>query len=232
MRKSMANNLLAGPRVAIVTGGTGGIGRACVERLARDGLSVVVHYGSNQAQADAVVATVADQGGKAIAARADVADEHAMGELFDLTEQTFGGVDVVVHTAGVMPLAPLVDLDLNVLDDVLRTNLRGTFVVDQQAARRLRPGGSILNFSSSVLGRILPNYTAYAASKGGVEAMTFILAHELRGRDINVNAVAPGPTATPCSSRARTPTPSPGSRTPSRSSAWVPQATSPRWPPS
>lgn len=193
----MANNLLAGPRVAIVTGGTGGIGRACVERLARDGLSVVVHYGSNQAQADAVVATVADQGGKAIAARADVADEHAMGELFDLTEQTFGGVDVVVHTAGVMPLAPLVDLDLNVLDDVLRTNLRGTFVVDQQAARRLRPGGSILNFSSSVLGRILPNYTAYAASKGGVEAMTFILAHELRGRDINVNAVAPGPTATP-----------------------------------
>jgi 3-oxoacyl-[acyl-carrier protein] reductase len=193
----MANNLQAGLRVAIVTGGTGGIGRACVERLARDGMSVVVHYGSNQAQADAVVATVADQGGKAIAARADVADEHAMGELFDLTEQTFGGVDVVVHTAGVMPLAPLVDLDLNVLDDVLRTNLRGTFVVDQQAARRLRPGGSILNFSSSVLGRILPNYTAYAASKGGVEAMTFILAHELRGRDINVNAVAPGPTATP-----------------------------------
>ena len=147
----MANNLQAGPRVAIVTGGTGGIGRACVERLARDGLSVVVHYGSNQAQADAVVATVADQDGKAIAARADVADEHAMGELFDLTEQTFGGVNVVVHTAGVMPLAPLVDLDLNVLDDVLRTNLRGTFVVDQQAARRLRPGGSILNFSSSVL---------------------------------------------------------------------------------
>ena len=131
-----------------------------------------------------------------MAARADVADEHAIEELFDLTEHTFGGVDVVVHAAGVMFLALLVDLDLSVLDAQLRTNIRGTFVVDQQAARRLRPGGSILNFSSSVIGRVLPTYTAYAASKGAVEAMTFILAHELRGRDITVNAVAPGPTAT------------------------------------
>lgn len=192
----MANNQETKPRVAIVTGGARGIGRSCVERLAGDGFSIVVNYASNDTEANAAVASVVDQGGKAMAVRADVADERAIEALFDLTEHTFGGVDVVVHAAGVMFLAPLVDLDLSVLDDLLRTNIRGTFVVDQQAARRLRPGGSILNFSSSVIGRVLPTYTAYAASKAAVEAMTFILAHELRGRDITVNAVAPGPTAT------------------------------------
>jgi 3-oxoacyl-[acyl-carrier protein] reductase len=79
----------------------------------------------------------------------------------------------------------------------LRTNLRGTFVVDQQAARRLRRGGAIVNFSSSVVKIALPTYTAYAATKGAVDGMTLVLARELRGRDITVNAVAPGPTATP-----------------------------------
>ena len=103
----------------------------------------------------------------------------------------------MVHTAGRMDLAPLADFDLAMLDQMLRTNIRGTFVVDQQAARRIRPGGSLLNFSSSVIGRILPNYTGYAASKGAVDAISLILASELRGRDINVNAIAPGPTATP-----------------------------------
>jgi len=184
-------------RVAIVTGGSGGIGQAVAERLARDGLSVVVHYAGNSARAGEVVETITSAGGTAICARADVADERAVARLFDLTERTYGGVDVVVHAAGRMDLAPLADMDLDVLDQMLRTNVRGTFVVDQQAARRLSPGGSILNFSSSVIGRVLPGYTGYAASKGAVEAMTFILAHELRGRDITVNAIAPGPTATP-----------------------------------
>jgi 3-oxoacyl-[acyl-carrier protein] reductase len=192
----MANTQESQPRVAIVTGGARGIGRSCVERLAASGFSLVVNYASNDTEAKAAVASVVEQGGKAMAVRADVADQHAIEELFNLTEHTFGGVDVVVHAAGVMFLAPLIDLDLGVLDDLLRTNIRGTFVVDQQAARRLRPGGSILNFSSSVIGRVLPTYTAYAASKAAVEAMTFILAHELRGRNITVNAVAPGPTAT------------------------------------
>ncbi len=183
-------------RVAIVTGGSRGIGRACAQRLARDGIAVVVAYASNEAEANAAVAEAVAQGSKAFAVRADVADEQDVARLFDETTRAFGGVDVVVHAAGRMELAPLVDLELSVLDALVRTNVRGTFVVDQQAARRLRRGGSILNFSSSVLGRILPNYTAYAATKGAVEAMTFILAHELRGRDVTVNAVAPGPTAT------------------------------------
>jgi 3-oxoacyl-[acyl-carrier protein] reductase len=95
-----------------------------------------------------------------------------------------------------MSLAPIVDLDLDVLDSVYRTNIRGTFVVDQLAARRLRRGGSIINFSTSVVGTSFPTYGAYAASKGAVEVLTLILARELRGRDVTVNAVAPGPTAT------------------------------------
>jgi len=96
-----------------------------------------------------------------------------------------------------MLLSPLADLDLADFDRMHRTNVRGTFVVDQQAARRLRAGGALINFSSSVVKLALPTYTAYAATKGAVDAMTLILARELRGRDITVNAVAPGPTATP-----------------------------------
>ena len=182
--------------MAIVTGGSRGIGRACAERLARDGLSVAVNYVSNEAEANAVVAVLAERGGKAIAVRADVADERQVAELFELTEQAFGGVDVAVHAAARLSLARLADMDLSVLDAMHRTNIRGTFVVAQQAARRLRPGGSIVNFSTSVIGRNMPAYTAYAASKGAVEAMTAILATELGSRDITVNAIAPGPTAT------------------------------------
>jgi 3-oxoacyl-[acyl-carrier protein] reductase len=101
-----------------------------------------------------------------------------------------------VHAAGRMLLSPVTELDLGDLDAVYRTNIRGTFVVDQQAARRLRPGGALVNFSTSVVGLAFPGYGAYAASKGAVEALTLILARELRGRDVTVNAVAPGPTAT------------------------------------
>ena len=186
-----------GSRVAIVTGGSGGIGRASVTRLARDGYSVVVHYAGNQDAADAAVRDVTDAGGNAVAVQADIADEAAMVAVFDQAEQRFGGVDVVVNTAGRMTLAPMSELDLDDLDAHYQTNIRGTFVVCQQAVRRLRAGGSIINFSSSVVGLAFPGYAAYSASKGAVEAMSLILARELRGRDITVNAVAPGPVATP-----------------------------------
>jgi 3-oxoacyl-[acyl-carrier protein] reductase len=186
----------ANGRVAIVTGGSRGIGRETAERLSNDGFAIVVNYAGNQEEADAAVKSITETGGTAVAVQADVADEEAVAALFDAAEREFGGVDVVVHAAGVMILTPLVELDLEVLDRMHRTNVRGTFVVDQQAARGIRPGGTIVNFSSSVVGLALPGYSAYAASKGAVEAMTLIVARELRGRDVNVNAVAPGPTAT------------------------------------
>ncbi|MFC8428271.1 SDR family oxidoreductase [Streptomyces sp. NPDC057253] len=184
------------PRVAIVTGGSRGIGRRTVGRLAADGYAVVVGYGGNRDEAETAVKEAADAGAQAFAVRADVADEHAVAALFDAAEAEFGGVDVVVHAAGRAHLAPIADLDLAVLDDLYRTNVRGTFVVVQQAARRVRPGGAIVTFSTSVVGLAFPNYGAYSASKGAVEALTLILARELRGRDVTANAVAPGPTAT------------------------------------
>src|SRR5919204_1416070 len=183
-------------RVAIVTGGSRGIGQAVAERLAADGQAVAIAYANNRDEADATVQRITAADGRAIAVQADVADEHAVEALFERTEREFGGVDVVVNAAGVMMLAPLAEFDLDVLDRMHRTNIRGTFVVDQQAARRLRSGGAIINISTSVKKLALPTYSAYAASKGAVDAITLVLAKELRGRDITVNAVAPGPTAT------------------------------------
>ncbi|MGW2463764.1 SDR family oxidoreductase [Streptomyces sp. NPDC001761] len=184
-------------RVALVTGGTGGIGRAVVDRLAQDGVAVAVHYAGNKARADEAVEAVRARGGKAIAVGGDVADEVAMAAAFEAVEAEFGGIDVVVNSAGIMLLSPIATLDLDDLDRMHRTNIRGTFVVSQQAARRLRRGGALINVSSSLTRLQFPTYGAYAASKGAVEAMTLVLARELRGKDITVNAVAPGPTATP-----------------------------------
>jgi 3-oxoacyl-[acyl-carrier protein] reductase len=184
-------------RVVIVTGGSGGIGRETCERLARDGMTVVVAYAGHQKPADEAVSAIIAAGGTATAIRADVAAESEVSALFDQTEHRYGGVDVVVHTAGSMLLSPLADMDLDVLDRMIRINLRGTFVVGREAARRVRSGGAIINFSSSVVKIALPGYTGYAATKGGVDAITLILAKELRGRDVTVNTVCPGPTATP-----------------------------------
>jgi 3-oxoacyl-[acyl-carrier protein] reductase len=184
-------------RVAIVTGGSRGIGRQTVSRLAADGFAVAVVYAGRAADADAAVEEVTAKGGRAIAVQADVADEQAVAALFDRTEQEFGGVDVVVNAAGVMnDPTPLTEMSLDEFDRIQRTNVRGAFVVSQQAARRVRRGGAIINFSTSVTRLQQPGYTAYAASKGAVNSMTLILARELRGKDITVNAVAPGPTAT------------------------------------
>ena len=184
-------------RVALVTGGSGGIGRAVVERLAADGLAVVVHYAGNRAKAEALVDRVAAAGGEAMAVGGDVADEHAMAAAFDAAQEAFGGVDVVVNTAGIMLLSPIAALDLADLDRMHRTNVRGTFVVSRLAANRLRAGGALVNVSTSVTRTHFPTYGAYAASKAAVESLTPVLARELRGRDVTVNAVAPGPTATP-----------------------------------
>lgn len=192
----MNENTINGRRVAIVTGGSRGIGADVAERLAADGMAVAIAYAGNKEAAEKVVAGIVERGGAAFAMQADVADEDQVAALFDATSARFGGVDVVVNAAGVLALAPVVDFDLAVLDRMHRTNIRGTFVVSQLAARNVRAGGAIINFSTSVKKLALPGYAAYAASKGAVDAIGPVLAKELRGRDITVNAVAPGPTAT------------------------------------
>jgi 3-oxoacyl-[acyl-carrier protein] reductase len=183
-------------RIAIVTGGSRGIGRAVASRLAAAGQDVAVVYASNAKEADVAVGEIETAGARGIALRADVADEVEVAAAFDTVEQRLGPVDVVVNAAGVMALRPVRDLDLAELDRQLRVNVRGTFVMAREAARRIRPGGAIVTFSTSVTRLHLPAYGAYAASKGAVEALVPILAKELGGRDITVNAVAPGPTAT------------------------------------
>jgi 3-oxoacyl-[acyl-carrier protein] reductase len=183
-------------RVALVTGGSGGIGKAACERLAQAGMAVAVHYAGNKSKADAIVSGIASSGGRAIAVGGDVAEESDMVAAFEEVEAQFGGVDVVVNTAGIMLLGPLASFSLDDLDRMHRVNIRGTFVVSQQAVRRVRPGGAIINFSTSVSKLQFPGYSAYAASKGAVNAMTLILAREMRGKDVTVNAIAPGPTAT------------------------------------
>lgn len=185
------------PRVALITGASGGIGRAVATRLAADGMAIVALYSGNRDRAEAVVAEITQAGGQAISVGGDIADAHAMADAFAAAHDRFGGVDVVAHTAGIMPLAPIADMDLDTFDRIQRINVRGTFVVDQLAAREVRAGGAIINFSTSVTRLQMPGYGAYAASKGAVESLTLILARELRGRDVTVNAIAPGPTATP-----------------------------------
>jgi 3-oxoacyl-[acyl-carrier protein] reductase len=183
-------------KVAIVTGASGGIGAAVAERLAKDGFTVVVNYSGNAASAEAVVAAIEARGGRAVAAKADISDSAAVARMFDSTETAFGGVDVVINNAGIMTLASIKDSDDALFERHIAVNLKGTFNTLREAARRLRDGGRIVNFSSSVTGLLQPNYGVYAATKAAVEAMTSILAKELRGRNITVNALAPGPTAT------------------------------------
>jgi 3-oxoacyl-[acyl-carrier protein] reductase len=184
-------------RVALVTGGSGGIGQAIVKKLAENGFAVAVHYSGNKFRADTIVDEIVQQGGKAISIGGDVADEKVMKEAFDRVEEKFGGIDVVINTAGIMLLSSITEMNLDDLDKMYRTNIRGSFIISQQAARRVRKGGAIINFSTSVTRTQFPTYGAYVASKAAVESMTMILARELRGKDITVNAVAPGPTATP-----------------------------------
>ena len=183
-------------KVAIVTGASRGIGAAVAERLARDGFSVVVNYAESVSPAEALVRKIEQAGGHAQVAKADVSNPAAVRSLFDAANAAFGGVDVLVNNAGIMTLGALADTDDAAFDRQIAINLKGTFNTLREAARRLRSGGRIINFSSSVVALLQPTYGAYAATKAGVEAMTSVLAKELRGRNITVNAIAPGPTAT------------------------------------
>jgi len=180
----------------LITGASRGIGAAIAERLAGDGFTVVINYAGKVGEAEALAAKIEKAGGTALTAQADVSDAAAVKRMFDAAEAAFGGVDVLVNNAGIMRLAPLAEIDDALVDSQIAINLKGVINTLREASRRMRPGGRIVNLSSSVVGLYQPTYAVYAATKAGVEAMTHVLAKELRGRNITVNAVAPGPTAT------------------------------------
>jgi 3-oxoacyl-[acyl-carrier protein] reductase len=183
-------------KTAIITGASRGIGAAVAQRLAADGFAVVVNFAGNDEDAEDQVARIVKANGRASAIKADVSDPLAMHDLFDRAEKAFGGIDVLVNNAGIMQLATIAEADDAIFDRHVAINLKGVFNGLREAARRLRSGGRIISFSSSVVGLYQPTYGIYAAAKAGVEAMTHVLAKEMRGRNITVNAVAPGPTAT------------------------------------
>jgi len=183
-------------KVAIVTGASRGIGAAVAERLAGDGFTVVINYSGDAKSAEALARKIEGKGGRALTAKADVSDPNAVRGMFDAAEAAFGGVDVLVNNAGIMKLAKIADSDDALFDQQIAVNLKGSFNALREAAKRLREGGRIVNFSTSVVGTKLETYGVYTATKAAIETMTAILSKELRGRSITVNAVAPGPTAT------------------------------------
>jgi 3-oxoacyl-[acyl-carrier protein] reductase len=183
-------------KVALVTGASGGIGREVALRLARHGFWVVLNYAGNAEKAETAVAEIKAADGYAFAVKADVADAAAVERLFQETLGAFGRIDVVVNCAGIMPIGPIAEGSLEAFDRVIATNLRGSFIVMAQAAKHVSTGGRIIMFSSSVIAKSFPGYGPYIASKAGVEGLVQVLANELRGREITVNAVAPGPVAT------------------------------------
>ncbi|MGW1652286.1 glucose 1-dehydrogenase [Streptomyces atratus] len=184
-------------RNAVVTGGSRGIGRAIVERLCRDGAHVVFNYATSDDAAEEVVRTVQDNGGKAWAIRLDLADPDAPEQLMEAAEAQLGGLDILVNNAALCLTPSLIaDTDPAVFDKVMTVNTRTVFMTIRHAARRMRDGGRIVNISTANTVRPGPGISAYAASKGAVEQLTTIAAHELGARGITVNTVSPGATDT------------------------------------
>ena len=184
------------PKVAIVTGASRGIGRAIALKLAEESFTVIVNYAGSAEKARAVVTDIEAAGGRAQAVQADISDAAAVERLFATTLERFGRLDVVVHNAGIMEMGHITTDNLDVLDRALSVNLRGSWLVMARAAEVLEEGGRIIALSSSVLAKSFPGYGAYIASKAGVEGLVRVLANELRGREITVNAIAPGPVGT------------------------------------
>ncbi|WP_339506381.1 SDR family oxidoreductase [Pseudomonas sp. EA_15y_Pfl1_P102] len=183
-------------KTALVTGGSRGIGQCIAMRLAADGFAVVVNFAHNTAKAEETVAAIQSVGGRAIAVKGDVGNPEDVAALFTAAKEAFGRIDVVVNSAGIMPMATIRESSLADFDTVIATNLRGAFLVLGQAAAHVDDGGRIIALSTSVIAKSFPSYGPYIASKAGVEGLIHVLANELRGRRITVNAVAPGPVGT------------------------------------
>lgn len=183
-------------KVAIVTGASRGIGAAVAQRLAQDGFAVAINYASRSQEADALVAKLRESNHEAVAVKADVSRPDDVRRLFDITEQTLGKVDVLINNAGILKTAPLAETSDELFEQTFDINVRGSFNTLREAAKRLNSSGRIVNFSSTTPALNLPGYAIYNGTKAAVEAFTRVFAKELRGRNITVNAVAPGPIAT------------------------------------
>jgi 3-oxoacyl-[acyl-carrier protein] reductase len=155
-----------------------------------------VNYTGNAASAERVVGEIKAANGEAIAVKCDISNAAEVEQLFKQTLDTYRKIDVVVNNAGIMALSPIAKNGVEIFDKTIAINLRGAFLVMAQAAQHLASGGRIIALSSNVVARSFPTYGAYVASKAGVEGFVHVLANELRGRNVTVNAVAPGPTAT------------------------------------
>jgi 3-oxoacyl-[acyl-carrier protein] reductase len=184
-------------KVAIVTGASKGIGAQIAKQFAAEGASVVVNYASSKSGADAVVAAIVKDGGKAIAVQADVANSAEIRRLFEATKDAFGGLDILVNNAGVFGFAPLEQVTEVDFHRQFDTNVLGALLATREAlAYFSAAGGSIINLSSISSVNPVPNSVVYSASKSAVDAVTKALANELAGRNIRVNVIAPGMTAT------------------------------------
>jgi 3-oxoacyl-[acyl-carrier protein] reductase len=184
-------------KVAVVTGGSKGIGAGIATALAGAGAAVVVNYASSRAGADAVVAQIARQGGRAIAVQGDVSKPADVKRLFAEAKRAFGSVDVLVNNAGVYRFGPLEAMSEDDYRTQFDTNVLGTLLASQEAARHFgAAGGSIVNIGSIASTARMPGASVYSATKGAVDAITRALAIELAGRNIRVNTIAPGATAT------------------------------------
>ncbi|KWE44734.1 3-ketoacyl-ACP reductase [Burkholderia ubonensis] len=182
--------------VAIVTGASRGIGATIARRLARDGFAVAINYASGSADAHALAAELAQDGGRAVAVRGDVSKADDVRRLYDAVEQQLGKVDVLVNNAGILKTAPLAETSDETFERTFAINVGGVFNMLREAAARMNDGGRIVNLSSTTLALNLPGYAIYNGTKAAVEAFTRVFAKELRGRRITVNCVAPGPVAT------------------------------------
>ncbi|MFI8644043.1 SDR family oxidoreductase [Pseudomonas iridis] len=183
-------------KVALVTGASRGIGAVIAKQLASEGFAVAINYASSASEASKLVVELRQAGHQAMAVKADVANAGDVQRMFDETEAQLGMIDVLVNNAGILKVLPLAQHTDGLFEKNFNIHARGTFNTLREAATRLNSGGRIINFSSSTVGMNLPGYAVYIASKAAVESLTQVFAKEMRGRNITVNAVAPGPVAT------------------------------------
>lgn len=183
-------------KVILITGASRGIGAFTANVLAQQGHSIIINYARHDEEANKVVNKILASGGSASAFKANIAHSNEVKALFEYVIQTYGRLDVLINNAGIMALSKIEHVEDDSINQLLDVNLKGSLYTMREAAKHLSSGGKIINLSSSVVGMNLEQYGVYTATKAAIESLTVILAKELRGRNITVNAIAPGPTAT------------------------------------